>query len=80
MISSPLMQQQFAHMKMITCYVHQETQMKVSTIDPLLTGGLVEGLGMRLTVGALKSLTTARASTSLQCYITGGGSGSGESF
>ena len=38
----------------------------------LFTGGLVEGLGMRLTVGALKSLTTARASTSLQCYITGG--------
>ena len=36
----------------------------------LFTEGLVEGLGMRLTVGALKSLTTARASTSLQCYIT----------
>ena len=31
----------------------------------LLTGGLVEGLGMRLMVGAVKSLTTARASTSL---------------
>ena len=74
------MQQQVAHMKTITCYVRQETQMKVSTIDLLLTGGLVEGLEMRLTIGALKSLTTTRALTSLQCYITGGGSGSGESF
>ena len=35
-ISSPLMQQEVAHMQMITCYVRQETQMKVSTIDPLL--------------------------------------------
>lgn len=64
--------------------MRQETQMKVWTIAIHQTlssyRDLTEGLGMRLTVGALKALTTARASTSYVTLQAGQSSGSGEGF